>query len=42
MHDFVRVGVGGTDDGSRIGIASDSHSQDVEGMVARFSLMSMF
>ena len=42
MHDFVRVGVGGTDDSSRIGIASDSHSQDVEGMVARFSHMSMF
>ena len=29
MHDFVRVGVSGSDDRSRIGVASDSHNQDV-------------
>ena len=42
---FVRVGVGGSDDSSRIGVASDSHSQDVSqdvgGMVARCSHMNM-
>ena len=46
VHDFVRVGVGGSDDSSRVGVASDSHSQDVSqdvgGMVARFSHMNMF
>ena len=46
MHDFVRVGVGGMDDSSRTGITSVSHSQDfsqdLEGMVVRFSHMNMF
>ena len=46
MHDFVRTGVGGSGDRTRVGSASASHSQevsqDVVGMVSRFLHMNMF
>ena len=46
VHDFVRAGVGGSGDSSRVGSENDSFSQevsqDVRGIVSRVSHMNMF